>query len=263
MIPIPSSQIIPVNSVSYVDMLGVLAGLERLPGETSDLFAERIELAISADRGPGYAGLMNSLALAFGLEMREVIRIEADVDFQVSVQFGLLRLRLDETTSYLVQLLEIAEDNFWEWRKISDVVADIPEPFRAEMIGEDGPAFEIVLQSNTLLVSGEELSGAKTQQLAHSGLIAGSEIFSQQVPSYTVGSDRRTLHFVSPPAAGARITYRRRVCPYQLIASPVAAFSLLDPNVRLWSEGANGHIVYQVREYLQELMLRDGSYWGK
>jgi len=78
---IPKEQIIPVNSTSYVDMLGVLIGMERLQGESSAQFAERIDLAISATRGPDFIGIMNRLCLAFGLEMSQAIRITSDVEF--------------------------------------------------------------------------------------------------------------------------------------------------------------------------------------
>lgn len=263
MISIPKEQILPVNSVSYVDMLGVLAGLERLPAETSDQFSERIELALSAARGPDYAGLVNSLSLAFGLEMREVMRITGEPDLWVECGFGVLHA--GSNNHYVsVWLLRVAEDDFWEWKKISEVVAELAEAgVSVEMIGADGPAFQLLRQSNTLLVTAEDLSGGKTVRLAHGKLVEGSESFSNPVPSYTVGSDGQTLQFAAPLPEGTTVTYRRRVSPYTVIAAPLAAFSLLEPGVRTAAQAGNGRLVYQAREYLQEILLRDGSYWGK
>lgn len=265
MIVIPKEQITPVNSLSYIDMLGVLAGLERLPGETSDQFADRIDLALVTDRGPDYIGVMNSLALSFGLEMRQAVKVSSEFDFNVQIQFPLLLASVgNEHTS--VWLLRVSEDDFWEWKTISEVVAEFNTaalPITMEVVGEDGPAFQLVTQSNSKLVTGESLSGAKTQLLAHGKLVPDSERFSKPVPSYTVGADGRTLHFSAPPPDGTMISYRSRACPYSLIASPVTAFSLLDEGVRSAVQAGNGRIVYQAREYLQEILLRDGSYWGK
>lgn len=263
MITIPKSRISPVNSSSYVDSLGVLAGLERLPGETSAEFSERIELAISASRGPEYAGLMNSLALAFGLEMRQAVKISSSSDFVVRVVFGGLEItRAGQVLS--VELLRISDDNFWEWKRISEVVAEINQTsdITAELSGADGMAFELVSQSNMVLTA-ETLQGSQTEKLSHGRLVAGSEMFSMPVPSYTVGADGRTLHFSSPCPENTEITYRYRSCPYSLVASPANVFRMIDPAFAKWAVGSNGNVIYQVREYVQELMRRDRSYWGK
>lgn len=261
---IPKSQIVPTNSVSYVDNLGILAGLERLSGETSAEFAERIELAISASRGAEYAGLMNSLALTFGLKMRQAIKINSVDAFDVKVVFGGIVLSTpNEVLS--VDLLRISDDNFWEWKKISQVVDEMNRSaaFTAEMTGPDGMAFELVSQSNTVLVSGETLNGSRTERLQHGRLVAGSEVFNAPVPVYTVGADGRTLYFEAPCPPDTKVTYRYRACPYSMVASPVSVIRMMDSEFAKWAVGSNGNMIYQVREYVQEVMSKDRSYWGK
>lgn len=259
---IPPDQIVPVNSTSYIDMLGVSAGLERLPDEDAAGFAERIDLAVSASRGAEYAGLMNSLALELGLSMRQAIHISADADFDADVTFGQLRLAKGGVSVDL-PLLSLTSDDFWQWRSLSEVasaVAALPG-YTAVFEGADGPALQLVRQSNRQLVVGEELSGGRSAVLAHGPVVAGSEVFSQAVGSYTIAG--RTLQFAAQPPAGTAVSYRYRVCPYGLIASPAAVLSLADPQVREKATGTNGAVIHQAREYLQEILRRDGSYWGR
>ena len=262
---ISKDQILKTNSTSYVDMLGILVGMERLAGETADRFAERIDLAISAQRGSDYVGLMNNLSLAFGLEMYPLVQISSDQDFDIRVVFGSM-IVLVGGVSTVIPLLHLSVDNFWEWRKISEVLADLASLRGLQVESrsrQDGPALQLVRQSNTVLVVGEVLAGAKIEQLMHGRLIPETISFSLPVPAYTVSNDGRTLQFSTPCAAGITVSYQYRTRPYLLVASPVSLLSLTDPNVTGLSMGTNGTVIYQVREYLQEILQRDRSYWGK
>jgi hypothetical protein len=51
-----------MNSMTYVDLLGILVGLTRMPGEASDVFLDRVTRAGVLRRTPDYVGLMNELA---------------------------------------------------------------------------------------------------------------------------------------------------------------------------------------------------------
>jgi hypothetical protein len=258
---VSQDRIQPVTGTSYVDVLGLAAGLERLPGEDAAEFAERIDLAVSADRGPGYEGLLNNLAIELGLEMRRAVRVSADAPFTLKVLFG--ELRLNELT---IPLITMSCDDFWEWKPISAVASEIAAVpgFRTEVLGDDGPALQLMRQSNQGTVLGEALaSGSRSQQLASGEIVPGSVVFDGPAPEFSIGADGRSLHFDGPPADGLAVSYRYRRCPYDLVASPAAAFSLTDPQVRARCLGANGRLIYQAREYLQEILRRDGSYWGK
>jgi hypothetical protein len=120
-----------------------------------------------------------------------------------------------------------------------------------------------VRQSNVLLATGELLLGSRTEQLAHGKLVEGSPMFGTAVSSYTAGADGRTLHFSAPPEPGTQVSYRYRKCPYELISAPFAAFGLTDPDVIARASAPNGRVIYQVRELVQEILRRDGAYWGK
>src|SRR3954447_23762572 len=56
------------NSTSYVDFLGLYAGLSRFPGETSDQFAYRIQRAVNLNLSSNYEGLLNQINLRLGLQ---------------------------------------------------------------------------------------------------------------------------------------------------------------------------------------------------
>jgi len=264
---IPGNQIIPVNSTSYVDMLGILAGIDRLPGEDAATFEERLELAVSSQRGPNYSGLINSLMTELGMQTFQAISITRDDNqpFDVAVGFGVLTVScLDET--YQIALLSMTPDNFWSWAQLSDIAASINglSGFSASLMSSDGPALQLAFQKNGDWSVDEDLSNAgRDVKLQFAGVLPETVVFNQTAPDWTLALDGQTLHFDSQPPSNLAITYQYRICPYNLIGTPVAVFGLSDPAFGTAAAGGNGTVIYQVRQYLQEIMSRDGSYWGQ
>jgi hypothetical protein len=266
---VPMENAPQVNSTTYIDLLGVLVGLDRLPGEPADVFADRLYKAASLDRGVDYVGLMNALTLELGLELSELISLEripadeTDTDLTCAVSVDLAGVHIEWGDTRLTSpLMTVGPDDFWQWRLLSDVVADLNNArgLQASLLGVDGPAFQLARQSSVLLAVGEAIDG-QTVRLAHPGLVAGTETFNQPVPQYAVESDS-VLFFNDPLRAGTRVNYQYRVYPYSLIGSPVFLMSMLDPLLGTLAVSTNGTLIYQMKEFAQELVANDRSYWA-
>ena len=248
------------NSTTYVDLLGVLAGLERNSGETAADFADRIARASVLPRGADYIGLINELCLQLGFEIEPAIHIEADGGVVLRVTLSGVHAAWGSSI-LLVPILEIGPDSFWAWRSLSDVVADLnASGLAATLLVPDGPAVQLVRQTNLLPVVGENISG-QFVKLAHPGLVDGTQLFNQPVPAYTIQADS-VLFFAAPLPAGTRVTYQYQVYPYDLLACPVFLLGLLDPELGTLAVTPEGKLVYQMREYVQELATNDRSYWA-
>lgn len=248
----------PVNSTSYVDMLGILVGIDRLPSEAAAPYLERLERAVASSRGADYQGLLDQLAISLNLPQFPALRVSANASFDLAVSFGCLAIG-----NHQILLLSLTSDDFWSWKKISDVAGEIRAlGYDCQQLGPDGPSLMLARQANSSLVSAEEIAGTNVR-LSRGRLVDGSLSFNLPVPEYQLGSDGCSLHFLSALPDGCQATYRFRVCPYTVVGSPVSALSLADPSVRQFTAGSNGRTIYQVREYLQEVLRRDRSYWGK
>lgn len=260
---IEQRDIVRVNSTSYIDMLGVLVGLRRFTGETTDEFRDRLWRAVSAERGPQYRGLLNELNLQLGLQPTEILRIwNLNGDLDVSVSLAGIKLA-SPGFSTTIPLLSVDGDDMWVWKKHSELASAINASGAcyAELLGEDGPALQLMMQSNVRLARNEPVRGAAAV-LENSVLIPGTEVFSGAVPDYAVAENKRVLVFDAPVPEGTTVTYRYRICPYTAVASQVGLLNLLDPAFAGMAVTDNNRLVYQVREYLQEVMLQDRSYWG-
>jgi hypothetical protein len=97
-------------------------------------------------------------------------------------------------------------------------------------------------------------------RLAHTGLLAGSEQFNQPTPDYTI--EGSVVTFVSAVAAGTKVNYNYRLDNYRLLASPICLISLVDPLLATIGVGPKNKLVYQMKEFVQELVTRDRSYWA-
>jgi len=252
----------PMNSTTYADLLGILVGLTRMPGETSDLFLDRVTRAGVLKRTPDYVGLMNELHLQFGFDLSLAISIACTDPYTLSVDLAGVHL-----TSALAMvnspLMTIGPEDFWEWRMFSDIVADLNAAtgVTATLLVDDAPAFQLPYQSNTMLAVAEPISGDLVR-LAHSGFQLGTESFNMPVPSYSLRSDS-VLEFTTAVPTGAFISYRYKVNPYTLIASPVFLISMMDPNLSAAAATPDRGVAYQVMEFVQELVENDPSYWAK
>ena len=254
------SQLTPVNSTTYIDLVGVMMGLTRDTGETSDRFAMRLQAAARSDRG-----MLNELRLRLGLEFQAAISVESAWPFTLNCSISGIELS-NISGSYTLPLLTIDPDNVWVWKSLSQVAAAIhalPGYTASFLAVNDGPALQLVRQSNTLLSVGEAVNGSAAI-LAHSGLIQGSELFSTLVPSYRYGADGVSLYFDQPVADGVTVTYQYRQSPFSLITCSAAILALADPDLAAVAVTPDNQLTYQAKEFIQAAASTstDLSYWA-
>lgn len=262
----PGSALTLANSTTYADLLGVTVGLERLPGEDAGTFTGRVRQAARADRSATYWGLLNETLLQFGLQPSVGLTISSTRpevrDLDILVDCAGIQVRQNDVTTE-VPLVTAGPDDFWSWRKISEVVAALNQipGVSAVQPGSDGPALELVRQTNIRLEVAEPISG-KTVVLSKKELIPGSESFNFKVPAYTRSGN--VLYFSDNVPPGTTATYRYRTLPFDVLRAPVALFSFQSPDFQRIAQTADGaKLVYQVRDLLSEIATRDRSYWGR
>ncbi|MGC1582153.1 MAG: hypothetical protein WA766_11750 [Candidatus Acidiferrales bacterium] len=265
MAPTILTTITQTNSTSYCDELGVLIGLTRLVGESSEDYIKRLKLATRIDTGQDYVGLLNEITLQLGLTSQLLISLASVTGNPLNVTSNLQGIVLTDTVTQATQTISIVTvdiDDAWTWALLSGVVAAINSGTVATaiLLANDGPTIAIASQSNVLTVLAQPISGQNVS-LGFDGIIIGSELFNVAVPTYTLDSDG-TIIFSAPVPNGTTITYQRRVWPYSLIGGDVGLISLLDPSLSVVAQGPNGTMVYQVQEVVQAIMNVDQSYWG-
>lgn len=253
------------NSTTYVDELGVLIGLSRLPGETSEAYLKRLKTATRVDTSQDYIGLLNELTLQLGLAVSKLISLASISGNSLTVTSDLTGIILTDTvltTTQTIPILTVDVDDAWSWHLLSDVVDAINTGTiaTATLLGADGPTIRIAKQSNVITVIAQPISGQNVN-LGFNGVLVGSELFNVAVPSYTLSSSG-TIIFSAPVPNGTQITYKRLVWPYSLIGGDVSIISLLDPAVFQMAQGPNGTMVYQIREAVQSIIEQDKSYWA-
>lgn len=250
------------NSVSYADVVGLQLGLQRLPGETTDAFLDRLYQAANNVRDHSLQGTIDQIAFQLGLAVESGIEIASDdPTVIVKVSFGQIAITQGTTTTTF-PLITIDSDNYWNWRKLSAVVADInaQTPFRATLTTNDGPAWQLPSQTSLNIAVAEPVA-AQSVMLEHKGVVVGTERFNVTVPSYTLTQSGRLVFSAAPPA-NTQVTYVYNLSPFKLAVSQVGAFTLLDPSLATYAAGADGSLVHQLQEYTQDLMKQDPSYWG-
>ena len=256
------TQLTQVNTTSYIDMVGVMLGLSRNTGETSDRFAIRLQEAARSDRSGTYAGMLNELRLQLGLEFQQAISLSSATPFTLTCSIAGVKI-VNSAGSYNVPLLTIDPDGVWVWALLSGIASALNAlpGFAAALTGIDGPALQLVRQSNTLLAIGEAISGG-TVRLAHAGLVRGTELFSTLVPSYTFSTDGQSLYFAQPVPDGVTITYQYALVPFSLISCSAAILALSDPGLASVAVTSSNQLAYQAREFIWAVSNQSLSYWA-
>ena len=254
-----STNIQATNSLSFADVSGIYHGLERLLGESNQDFVVRLARAAVIERSATYQGLINELSIQFGLQVQSSIAVSStDPSMVLAVKQQSLVVSTNGK-EYVTPLFSVDADTMLVWKLLSDVVEALQAipGMSATLLTADGPALQLVEQSNLDLAVAEPVSTA-TNKLAYFPVIVGSEQFSTGVPSYTLDANGN-LQFATLPDAGTTITYLYRLDPYTLLTSeavmiPLAYCSLAVPGAP---------IPHQVREAVVYIMGRDLSYWSK
>lgn len=245
------------NATTYVDLLGLQLGLTRLPGETANTYLKRLEAAARLIREHPYEGALNEMSLQLGFEPQVYATINAGDTDIITVSIAGVTVGTNPT----VPILTFDSDTMWNWRLLSDVVSDLNKFVPTTLKVKDGPAFQLARQSNSLWSFAENISGLQLQ-LQHSGVKVGSELFNQTVPSYVLDTTG-TIKFSMEPSVGTQITYNYITSPYDVVGSPIAMIGLKDSEFSSVANAPNGALAYQIREFVQSIMLIDRSYWAK
>lgn len=250
-------QLRQTNSTSYIDVLGLQLGLDRLQGESTIDYLKRIEAAARLRRDHPYEGATNEINLQLGFEPS--IYIELPNLGSSIINITMAGIQIDNNP--VIPLVTFDRDSLWNWRTLSDVTIDINNITQATLMANDGPSFQLAKQSNSLWSFAEDIKGIEVN-LLHSGVIVGSELFNQVVPSYVITEDG-FITFSSELPAGVQITYNYLVSPYDIVGSPVSLIGLKDPEFVNIAEASTGVLAYQIREFVQQIMREDRSYWTK
>lgn len=252
----------PINSTSFVDVLGMSIGLVRFAGETSYSFGLRIAEAAARDRSGTYQGALAELCALLGLQMNPGIRITStDPSAVVICSMSGLSI-IGQYESINAPIVYTAADTVWVWYHLSDIVATInaSNHYRATLLVENALAIQLSAQTNQLYyresVLGQQFNLTKTGYLPNSILFDISPM-----PTFTLQG--QILTFASPPPEGANIMYQYISWPFEAVVSDAGFIGLADPAFAPIATYDGSHLAYQPREFLQAVMLKDRSYWAK
>lgn len=246
-----------INSTTYADVIGLQLGLDRLPGESSTDYVKRMETAGHLLRNHPYEGAVNEINLQLGFTPQPYIHIEMVNPTVMNISIAGIVIGV----APIIPLLTFDQDNVWKWRLLSEVVADINTITPATLLVDDGPAMQIARQTNNLWAFSEEIGGSQFQ-LKNSGIVVGSEFFNSEVPPYILRQDG-LITFHGAPPGGLKITYNYIAKSYDIVGSPVALIGFTDPEFASVAATGVSNLAYQVKEFLQTIMLQDRSYWAK
>ena len=101
------------NSVSYVDVVALQLGLQRLPSETADTFLDRLYQAASNVRNHTFQGTVDQIAFELGLTVRVGMTISCfDPTVLVTVSFGQMMITQGMVQT-VIPTVTIDADNYW------------------------------------------------------------------------------------------------------------------------------------------------------
>lgn len=251
------TELATTNSTTYADLVGLQVGLDRLQGESASDYVKRLEVATHLRREHPYEGALNEINLQLGMIPAKYLHIELPTSTVISVSLAGVIIG----THAAIPVVTFDSDTMWKWRSLSSVVADMNAIASTTLLVDDGPAFQLARQSNSLWSFAEDVQGLQIQ-LDFSGVIVGSELFNQIVPSYSLTSGGLLTFSVEPPA-GTQITYNYVTASYDVVGAPVAMIGLKDPEFASVAANSTSTLAYQVREFIQAIMLEDRSYWAQ
>jgi hypothetical protein len=259
-----STQIQPVNSLTYADVVGLNVGLTRMQGEDSVAFLERCYLSTTCRQDSTYEGEQDQICLQLGLSQWAGISISStDSSMTITVCIGLVTV-VQNGVTYNIPTVTMAPDDYWVWRMISDVVNDLNAitGVTAVLAGPDGPALQIAKQSNLFTVPSEAIT-MTDQLLANANVIASSLTFSVAPGSYVFNPQTGELIFSGTLPPGLSVAYQYIAMPYNLVCSELGLFGLVEPSLATVGVSSDNVLAYQLREVVQAVMNADPSYWAQ
>ncbi len=256
-----------VNSTTYADQLAVQLGMfqDRMVGETSDRFLDRLYSAAYNKRDHTLEGTINNISYQLGLDIEAGIIITSEDPLTVvTVSAGQIKFAPSSGPAIIIPTAIISPDSMWEWRNLSDVVSDINTlsagVLTAVLKTTDALAIRLIPQCSLNCSIAEAITSTNSQ-LNNTNIIVGSELFNVPVPAYTITAFG-VLTFASAPPAGTAVSYMYNLSPFILTCSPVSVINLMDPVLRDTAVCPDGSLVYQMREFNQQILAFDSCYWG-
>jgi hypothetical protein len=148
--PVILPNLTQTNSTSYADIAGLANGMERLPGETTPAYVNRLNTAAVENRSHDYEGTVAAIAFALGLQVHPGIMITGPEGSDITCDLSGISL-VSGATSLLYPLAVLGEDNVWDWNLLSGVVTAINATniWTATLLSPDGPAVLICRQDNS------------------------------------------------------------------------------------------------------------------
>jgi hypothetical protein len=259
---VTSPEIRPVNSTSYVDVAALHLGVQRLEGESSIAFLERMYLAANARRDHSFQGAVNEINLDLGLAVRPGIQVTPSSSL-IAISVTLQGVQfLGPLVDVLIPIVTHETDGLWKWRKLSEVAADIESQASSTvvMLIDDAPAVQLVRQSNITTILNEPVVNS-SGKLVHSNVIVDSCRFNKSITGQSINIDG-TYSIPGNLPSGLTLSYQFLTNPYELVCAEGALIGLLDPHI-FSAFVSEGGLVHQVRETVQDLMRTDRSYWSK
>jgi hypothetical protein len=124
--------------------------MERLPGETTPAYVNRLNTAAVEDRSHDYEGTVAAIAFALGLQVQPGIMITGPSNSDITCDLSGISL-VSGANSLLYPLAVLGEDNVWDWNSLSSAVAAINATniWTATLLSPDGPAVLICRQDNS------------------------------------------------------------------------------------------------------------------
>jgi len=248
------------NSTTYADQLAIQLGLfqDRLTGEPSTAFLDRLYAAAYARRDHTLEGVINEMVSLLGLSIQAGILVTS-IDTSTVITVGAGQLTIG---SVVIPTVTIDSDDYWEWRMLSDVVSDINSLTYSTAVLQipDAYAIQLVPQSSLGCSIAEPIT-AITMQLLKTGIAVGSELFNNPVGSYVLTAGG-SLTFSVAPQQGTTISYTYNMSPFSLTCSEVGVINLMDPALQTTALCPDGSLVHQVQEFVQQILTSDPCYWG-
>lgn len=250
-----------VNSTTYSDVSGLMLGLDRIPGESTISFVDRLHRASSNRRDHSLQGTIDDIAFHLGLKVQPGISVQLPTNAKILCEIGRVTVfAADGTVLTTIPTVTIADDNYLEWKMLSDVVAALNAAgFTSSLLIDDAPALQIANQSNLFVQLNESVT-TKVFQLEHSNVI--SYELNQAISGVSLDATNGVLTLPGDPPDGLSISYFYMFNPISLVCSDVGLIGLTDSSIKDVAV-KNGALAYQFREFIQTIMSTDRSYWAR
>lgn len=256
------------SSLTYADMLGLLCGLERLDGEPSDRFLERILRLSREDRTLSWNSAVIELSVRLDVPLYPACRMSFDVPAEVQIGWSGLRISTPDGNVLVQQpMIEAAESGtirLVPFRRWIEAVSAVGVIFAEWNVDPDAPAAHALRQSSRRWWD-VELAEMSTLLPGGEFIDPSSFLFDGRTPEYELSQSVSSwnLTLSGSPRLPLRVRYSSLSNPFQMVASPVVLASGADGEFFRAALAGGNPMPEQILCILRELLERDRSYWAR